>query len=482
MVQSLTVVGGNFTPPGTVVGLVTAPSTGISSSLNTSLQSLLTSISGAASLGIVNFENIDLATVSGNVTPTVGGFSTGLLDLSNTNPDGSTVAGTANASLTVPTGYNALFVQAPGTETISANASNFLAVFGDNSTVNFSANGSGTVVASSSGDDVGLLGSAWSFVGSSRGGDSVNLGASNSAVSVYGPLENVVGLGGTGETIQSYGSKDLIDVFTNSSGVVSMNGGGNVLVDGGASTVYATAGSTSVNAFFEHNGGDLYFINQSTVQATVSGAIQGAVGGNVTAFGGAGGGVYEGGLGGNNSLTGGTGLVTLYGVASGDTLTAAASSTVPGSQNVLSARLSGGNTTMIGASTSGANEFDGGTGTLVVSTQGSGNQNFFVGASGSENFTGSTVTGAHNTYYFLQDSTGSGSDVITNFNTSTDELSIDQIGGNLHQVSIAGIQQNFGSGGGSVVYLSNNTSIKLYGVTVAQADAATVGGGGYSLS
>jgi hypothetical protein len=491
MVQSLTVVGGNFTPPGTTVGLVTAPSTGIPLALNTSLQSLLTSISGAVSLGAVNFDNVDLATVSGNVSPTQGVYSTGLLDLSNTNPDGSTVAGMANASLTEPAGYNVLFVQAPGTETIAGNgASNALVVIGDFSSVNYYTDGgSGTVVASSSGDYVGLIGSDYSFIGSNRGGDSVLAAADGSSVSTFGAgsastgaASNVVGISGTNVSVASSGTNDLVEMFNDGSGVISMAGGGNVLIDGGLATVYATAGSSSVNAFFEHDGGELYFVNQSSVAATVSGGINGAIGGNVTAFGGAGGGVYVGGIGGENSLVGGTGTVTLYG--GGATSTLVGAGTLSGGTNSLFANTSG-SVTMIGATGSSNNNFSGSTGTLVVSSNGSGYQNYFVGGSGQESFTGSTVSGAHNIYYFDQDSTGSGSDIITNFNFNTDSLKINAFSYvnnvNTGGVSISGIYQNNGAGGGVLVELSNQTTIKLYGVSLTAADNASVASGGYSL-
>jgi len=491
MVQSLTVVGGNFSPPGALVGLVSAPSTGITSALNTSLQTLLTSISGAASTGSVNFENLNVAGENGNVSATVGAFTTGLLAISNTSPNGATVAGSANVSLTVPNGYNVLFVEAPGTETIAGNgASNMLAIIGDNSSVNYYTDGgSGTVVASSSGDYVGLIGTDYSFIGSNRGGDSVLAAANGSSVSTFGAgaastgaASNVVGISGTNVSVASAGTNDLVEMFNDGSGVISMNGGGNVLVDGGLATVYATAGSSSINAFFEHDGGELYFVNQSSVAATVSGGINGAIGGNVTAFGGAGGGVYVGGIGGSNSLVGGTGIVTLYG--GGATSTLIGAGTLPGGTNSLFANTSG-SVTMIGASGSSNNNFFGSTGTLVVSSNGSAYQNYFVGATGQESFTGSTVSGAHNTYYFDQDSTGSGTDIITNFNINTDSLKVNAFSytGSVNGggVSIAGIQQNFGAGGGVLVSLSNQTTIKLYGVSLSAADAASVAGGGYNL-
>jgi hypothetical protein len=482
MSGSLTVIGGvNNT---SVTGLVTIPAVLPSGSVLTNLQNFLSTVAGGAvTAGGGNFQNLNAANMTGSVNSdiTVGSGTAGLLDITNTNSTGGTTAGAASVSFSVPGGYNYVVVQAPGHETVTGNGStNFLATFGSLAGVTFNTGGgSGTVAAGGPSNFTVLEGNSWSYVGSGVGGETVAGVAGNSTIEVFGTgpgagnPSNVVALDASSVTAVAGGSNDLIESFDGTGGSISVTGGANVLVNGGSVSVYATAGMTSVNAFFEQGGGQLYFVNNSTVAATVSGSVNDSVsGGRVTAFGGAGGGVYVGGLGGNNSLVGGTGLVTLYGAGANSTLTAASS----GGDNVLFASE--------GEASSGGNIFQASTGSTTAVSYGTGTQQFFAGVSGQDVFTGSlstpTVPGQANIYYFNQDSTGSGSDIITNFRVGTDALVINgnsSVGG----VSIASIQTNGGSGGGVIVSLSDNTTIKLYGVALSAADAATASGGVYQL-
>jgi hypothetical protein len=457
---------------------------------------LLTSISGAASAGSVNFENINVAGESGNVVPSVGGSLPGLLDISNTNPDGSTVAGADNVSLGVPVGYSTLFVQSPGSETIAGNnSSNFLAIFTNNTSVTFNSSGSGTVVAAGAGDQVNVSGQSWSVYGSLNGGDSINSFAANSTFDLNGNAStpgNLIGVNALGDTVASNGNGDIIEFFDNSSGVVSMSGeNGNVLVNGGNVTVDAVNGGTNNAAFFNTNGGALDFINSSSVSASVFGATNGAVGGSLTVFGGAGGGYYQGGPGGGgnagpNSLVGGTGFVTLIGAGASSYL--ATGVTTGSGSNDLVALGTGGSTTMIGAVGSVNNQFQGSNGSLMVSTSGSGSQVFFVGASGEELLHGSTIAGSTNNYFFDQASTdGSGVDYIYNFRVGVDALQINPFAqatpGGAFNPAAGGVsiqsEAAFGNAtvgsttGGVELNLSNGTLIRLYGVTQAQYNADT---------
>ncbi|HQT62994.1 MAG TPA: hypothetical protein PLO16_00615 [Acidocella sp.] len=476
----------------------------------TSLQFLFGSTVGGAqstpgysdsiAAGKLYLQNADIATVSGPFTfaPNSSGLP-GIYELTNYASTGATVAGSTSITGSLPANYQTLIVEAPGATTINGNGSDsFLGVIGRNSPTYFNTEGgSGTVIAGGAGDYVGLEGTTWNFIGSTDGGDTINTSAANSAISVFGSgtntsgfgsqnlPSNVVGIVEGNVSVNAYGTNDLV-AFNNGtgSGYVTVDGSANILVNGGFATVDAAPGSGSVNAFFAHDGGTIDFINNSGGAQTVSGDIQGAIGGSATVFGGAGGGYYQGGVGGNNSLVGGSGAVTLIGAGS-STYELAASSV--GGGNALFADSAGGSTTMIGAVGSGNNLFAGSTGSLVVSTRGAGTQSFFVGASGQENLTGSTVSGAQNNYYFLQDSTGSGSDIITNFNIATDNLFINPFsvdsttGANTGGVNIVNISQNFGSGGGVIVSLSDSTTIKLYGVSLTAADAATQSGGVYHL-
>jgi hypothetical protein len=471
---SLTVIGGHSSTQG-LTGLVTVPSgfTG-TSALVTSLQSLLTADSGSVSTGSANFENLNVAGQTGAEAVTVGGFASGILEITNTSSVGTTTAGSANISLAVPTGYNTLVVQAPGSETIAGNASNnMLAIFGAQSSVNFNTGGgSGTVVAGGPGDFVVLLGSGWTFDGSPNGDETVAGLANNSLISVAGAgtgsQSNVISADAANVSVIAGGTNDLV-VVDGGTGLVSMGGGGNVLINGGAVTVSARPGSSRVAAFFDTNGGELDFINNSTVAASVFGAVAGAVGGNLTVFGGTGGGYFQGGPGGNNSLVGGSGSATLISGGNNNYLKAA------GANNAFFA--SGGATTMVAAAGSGANLFSGGTGSLTVSTSGSAGQSFFVGSAGQEIFTGSTVSGAVNGYFFNQNNTGSGSDIIMNFRHGTDfvEINGNSSAAGVTIAQVLSINATASHPSGSLVLLSDNTSITLYGLNAASIQSV-VGG------
>jgi hypothetical protein len=196
----------------------------------------------------------------------------------------------------------------------------------------------------------------------------------------------------------------------------------------------------------------------------------------VTAFGGSGGGSYTGGPGGNNSLVGGTGLVTLYGSGTGNYLSASGSQT--GASNVLSVGNSG-SSTLVASSSSGLNLFYGGaSGTTSMVSSGHGQQNFFIGNGDTETITGSKASDAINIYHFEAPSvTGSGNDFITNFSYGHDKILIDETGAYAGQVTIASIQSVGGGSPGSLISLSDNTTIKLVGVTFTSQQIATLVGG-----
>jgi hypothetical protein len=488
MSVTITVIGG--VNAGNITGIVSVPVVLPASNILNTLQSFLTNtLQPSVTGGTANFENLVVAGLSGSQTVTVasGANSVGDLTFSNTEANGSVVGGVTSISAVVPTGYSVLYVQAPGKETITGNGSdNFLGVFSSLSAVTFNTGGgSGTIAAGGPGDNVVLVGSNWSLAGSTLGSETVSAVANNSTVNVYGTgtgttpgsISNVVALDADNVAVNSNGTNDLIEGYGGTA-TISVNGGANVLINGGNDTVFAEANSSSVNGFFENNGGQLYFVNNSNNAATVSGAISGAVGGNVTAFGGAGGGVYEGGPGGNNSLIGGTGLVTLYGAGASSTLVGASS--LAGGNDLFAGveSNSGGSVYMLATSTSGSNQFTAYTGSTTAVSFGTGSQNFFVGTAGQDVLTGSTVTGAVNNYYFNQDSSGSGSDVITNFRVGTDNLFVNAFGADTGSgVEISSMTTVGGAGGGILVSLSDNTTIRLYGVSLAAADSATAAGG-----
>jgi len=482
MSGSVTVVGSSINQG--LIGLVTVP--GSFGSTQSAIQTLLTAMSVTVTQNGANFENENVAGVSNNNLPvTVGGFGTGLFELTNSDSvSGTITGGVANVSVNVPSAYNYIVVEAPGSESVNSSANGLLAVFGNQSAVHFNGGGSGTVIAAGANDFVGLDGGTWSVYAS--GGDSIQSAAASDTITTAGTA-NVVGLlGGTSDVLLG-GTNDLIETYNSGvSANISVSGANDrVLVDGGSNTVTAVTGNSGLNVFFNLSGGSLYFINSSTSAATVSGAVNGAIGGSVTAFGGAGGGVFIVGPGGNNSLIGGSsvlgagsGLVTLLG--SGTTNFEEAYG-AGAAGNVLSVGNSGSSTLIASASTTNNTFYGGIVGTTIMQSSGSGTQTFFVGTNDQENLTGSTTTGAVNDYYLIQNTSGSGSDVITNFKLSRDKIFIDTIGQFQGQVDVSSVVAHGGSNPGSTIFLSDNTSITLYGVSVAQLTAAGVGSGSTTI-
>lgn len=470
MSGSLTVIGGHTGTP--LSGLVNIPMDQTPLTLG-GFQTLLTATSGAVSTGAASFTNLNI--VAGTVADSVVAGNGGLYELTNTDSTGAVTAGTVGGSYTVPAGYSTLVVEAPGAETVTGTTqTGFLAVFSAQSSVNFTSDGTGTVVASDSnfiqvGGTFGPT-TGWSVIGGSGGADTINTTAESTSITTQG-AGNVVGLAGIFATVVAGGTGDLLAGYGGQN-IVSVTGSGDaMLISGGADTVYAASGSSGLNMFFFNSGGGtLDFINQSSVSASITGGADGNSG-NVTAFGGTGGGYYEGGSSGNNSLVGGIGT---------------SSSTVigAGTNNFLSVDGSGANdlvagdgtSTLVAGSNTTTNIFSGGLGTDVISTSGAGNQSFFVGTTGSETLTGSSVAGALNTYYFNQASTqGGGTDVITDFRYGTDKVYINPFDTTGGAVSVQGISTiDINGQSSSAIQLTDNTTIKLVGVTFTSAQSATI--------
>jgi hypothetical protein len=347
--------------------------------------------------------------------------------------------------------------------------------------------GSGTVSAAGGGDYVALSGTKWVFNGNVPGNDTVISSAGLATIGVGGNgtypggqsqvPSNVVELAGAQAVVNSFGTNDLIEDFAGLATINALNTA-SIEMDGGAATVHVH-GVGSVKAFFTgQGGGRLDFINNSTVAATVSGNVPGGTGGSVTAFGGYGGGVYVGGAGGNNSLIGGAAAVTLVaGNGNNNILEAAGFGNSYAAQNEFVA--GSGTSTLTADSTTGYNEFIGETGNLVMTSFGKGNQTYYVGAQGLETITGSRAAGATNEYIFDQDRTGSGMDSITNFRLGTDHIDIN-FNGTLSGVTIKAIDAVAPSAsdtaGGSLVTLSDQTQITLYGVSRNSLSLSIIGG------
>jgi len=140
-------------------------------------------------------------------------------------------------------------------------------------------------------------------------------------------------------------------------------------------------------------------------------------------------------------------------------------------QNVLEA--GDGGATLVASSTTDYNQFYGGSGTDSIVSFGSGKQTYYVGSTGSEQFTGSTVSGANNEYIFNQSSSGNGADVITDFRVGQDHIDINA-NGSLSGVTIDAVKQL--DAGTTIIQLSNKTTIQLYGVSASSISSSVIGG------
>jgi hypothetical protein len=396
------------------------------------------------------------------------------------------ISGTATVDSTVPAGYNALVVEAPGADTISGDgAANFLAVFGNNSSVNFNTDGgSGTVYASGN-DTLGVSGSAWSIVGGTVGGVAINVDSASTFVTLQGSstaaggFSNVVGSYSQNLNVLAAGSNDFIITGTQptvSTDTVSVTGFTTILNEGANDTVYASGSGSFVGAFGS-SGGKFFFINDSSAASSIIGGVDPTTGlisspGSVTVEGGTGGGVFDGGTNGSNSLVGGSGMVTLFAAGTNNYLFANGSGS---GYNLLNA-ASGSGDTLVGGSSSSNNVFFAGTGTESIVSFGTGAQTYFVGTLGSETIQASTVTGASNSFIFDQAaSQGGGTDVIKDFVPGVSQGVINLNDG-ISGVTINDIVSLSGAASGTQIGLSDGTTIKLLGVNVSDFSQSLVGG------
>jgi hypothetical protein len=404
-----------------------------------------------------------------------------------------TISGSGNTGLpgyvTIGAGVKFFYDEATVATTVEGSGQTSLnAQLGSEPVLYFTGGGSGSITASGPGDALFLSGSKWLFNGSSLGAESIYSTAGNATINTRGTgsatadaegfpttPSNFVELAGTNAVVNSFGTNDLIESFAGHD-TIHADGSANVLVDGGHVTVNVNGYGPVRAAFSGTAGGTLDFINNSSVSATVSGNVPGGYGGSVTAFGGAAGGYYAGASGGNNSLVGGAGAVTLVGAGNNNHLKAAGYAASYEGQNVLIAGIGSNGDVMIAESTSGYNEFHGGSsGADTMESFGQGAQTFFVGAGGTESIVGSTVSGAANEYIFDQDSTGNGQDIITNFRVGTDDIDIN-LNDSLSGVTIASFNAIGGAHPGTFIELSNNTTITLYGVSPSTLNHSIIGG------
>jgi hypothetical protein len=462
MSGSLTVIGGHS--GATLTGLVSVPS--LLTDYNSALQLALTAASDFVTLGGGNLVNVDVAGgTTFTTSPSVPG--TTLLEITNTDSLGAVTSGSISGSYTISESVSGLIVEAPGSETITGNASTSIALFGANSNVDYSV----------------LLGSGSIFA--AGGADSVSIGSADDTTSAY--------------IVYSAGN-DTVNIEGGSDSVVATTATTTLLL--GSANGFVTAdGNSTVSVLFKPlSSGNLNFVNASSGAATIYTGAYSTAGGTqfaenaVTAYGGAGGGYYVGGHGGDNSLVGGSGIVTLQGGGNGDYLEANADTGAGG--NVL---FSGpGAETLIGSSTSGDNTFQlnlkyvnqavGGGGTDYVSTDGSGAQNFLMGPGNASTITGSTVSSAFNIFDLIRNSSVGGTPAsyeITNFASINGAFYItDSLQGSNGVSGVFGVSTaTIGGNEATTVTLNDGSTIKFDGVAGAgNLDITTLSGGAISIS
>ena len=465
--------------PSAFVGAVSTPG-----SINHLLQDYLNNITGGVTTGAVSFQNNDI--MGGQNFSVSGSGATGFEEFTNTDSVGATIPGSmSGGAYTVSPNVNYLAVEAPGDFSLTGAASTAFALFGANSNVNYSVSNAGP-----------------SSIYAAGGIDTVTLRDDGSV-----PLNDTLYSAGT-DTMNLFGAGSVTATST-------QNANDFYMIDQTNATITAQGNATVAMGFLSRNsGGTLDFINNSTVSANIHASVFSngtTAANNVTAFGGTGGGYFDGGQKTgfvSNLLVGGAvgsvsvsgsgvitqvsadstaGVVTLVGGGDGSILDAQGGA----AQNEFFA--GSGSETLIAASTTGANFFALGVGypglgqpqsNGVVSTQGSGSQNFFLGNSNSASLYGSTATGASNNYFVYSDSTIQGGTFnIFNFTSQSEVLLTNGSGNAGGTASIQAIYQDpadtvaASAGYNTIVQLSDNTTLKLYGVSASSITKFTTQSG-----
>ena len=437
MSGSFVTIGGGFNGHNSVLSV---PSS-FPSAVNTMLQEYLNSVSSSVIGGTAGFENNDVATGADLVTPGAAALEV----ISNMDTGGSTAAGSPY-NVTVSAGVATLVVEAPGNGTITGSSSTTSVTFGADSNVDYS-----------------VQNGAPSSIFAAGGSNNITL---------------LPGIGNLNDTVYSSGN-DSLNFLGQGSVQASIIGSANdrVVIEDTQATVTAT-GNATVGLFWASptSGGRLDFINNSTAAATIFSSVFNQPDGSaltapnsITVDGGQGGGYYNGGQAGNNSLIGGTGVVTLVGAGEGDFLQASSSL---GQNDLFSGA---GSETLEGTSLSGSNEFVAGLNypglgqpvpNDVISTTGSGQQNFQLG-NGTDTIFGSTVATANVFNIYGDATTGSANFIINNFVNGTIFLNndADNGAGNASITSI--LTDPIIAGNNTLITLSDSTQIHLIGVSAS---------------
>ena len=376
MSQSVTVAGA--TKNGHLTGLITIPiGSGLPESALHNLQLNLTSLSFNVLTGTAGLTNLDIAGQTGVVSVAAAPMTgTNLLEFSNLSVDGaaghgrggvgygfsdqyaygfndggdrdhgdgrgdgdgqhgrgsahgsggtSTTPGLADIVATVPSGYQAVIVQAPGNVTLTGNgALGESYLFGASSNVDLNTHGgTGSIVAGGGADTLNLSG--------------------NYAVTLAGGLDAVTVTGGS-DTIRAFGTKTALQfvnqsterttVFAGAGSATIFGGAGGGSFHAGAAGANSLIGGAGAVSLFGRASGDILEAGESTGGATVGGINNLQAGaGNETLLASSltGANKLVAGLGSDSISSDGSGLQTFYGGRGSATITG---STMAGSTNI----------------------------------------------------------------------------------------------------------------------------------------------------
>jgi Ca2+-binding RTX toxin-like protein len=320
---------------------------------------------------------------------------------------------TQDGTTVLPSGYKAFVNTAPEAIVFGSGGAgeSVLSSIGDLRF--FATGGSGTVVAGGGNNFI-------SIPATDKGPWSINTGNGD---------DTVAAAGGGNDTINAGGGHNAI----------TLGAGKDIVKSTGDDTVFAGSGHETIGATGAHS--DLVFGNSSQLFFVDTGGSATVFGGSGsdTFFGGTGPDLVHGGTGGDNLLFAGTGTATLFGGGNGDQLFAAG--------NAAQALHAGaGSETLFGGFSSGSDTFFGGSGAATI-TGGTGN-NLFV----------------------FTDGQAGGKDLIQNFVSGVDSISLSGYGPNAVADAVA-TQKHVG--GSTTITLSDSTKITFTGVPSLHASDFT---------
>jgi subtilisin-like proprotein convertase family protein len=279
------------------------------------------------------------------------------------------------------------------------------------------------------------------LTGLTKGGSELTGGDGASTLTGYAADTINTGLGTSTVKTGAGGSKVTLSSIAAST--VTISSGGGDIIYAGLATATVTDTGTKGDTIYDQSA-KLGFINGSGASVLNEGS------GSVTVQAGTGGGTYYAGTGGNSQLTAGTGIVTFYGEASGDVLTAAGA--------VADRLVAGAGTeTLSGGASTGLITLQAGSGTDTM-TAGKGRTTFIVGTGSS-----SITIGGISDIIEIQSGQAGGSDTITGFRSGVDKLDLINFGP-LAMSNAINTQKSDGHGG-TLLTFTDNTRLDMVGIS-----------------